>query len=350
MSEPVKEAPVIPPDHEAHLQEPGVSRRGFLGGVGGLAALMATGAAGLEPLINPAAQAAAAEVGPLLGEARLKKAYNLRVELAGKMFADGIPAKHPCNKDEELYPTRIGSYSKGLPHNDIGEVDPGAYNLFLEALKSGLPAKFELIPLGGVRKLTSPQSGLAFDTEGNDPHQFKFPIAPALASAEEAAEAVELYWMALLRDTHFIDYHDDPLVAEACQELTSLVAFKGPRINGQVTPQTLFRDNVSGALNGPYISQFMLKGTPFGAEYVERRMRTLLPGNDHMTDFHEWLEVQRGNVIGGEHFDNTRRYIRDGRDLGQWVHIDVLFQAYFSACLILGTPPHPDPNVGGIGA
>ncbi len=29
------------------------------------------------------------------------------------------------------------------------------------------------------------------------------------------------------------------------------------------------------------------------------------------------------------------RYIRNGRDLGQWVHIDVLFQAYFNACLLL---------------
>ena len=29
------------------------------------------------------------------------------------------------------------------------------------------------------------------------------------------------------------------------------------------------------------------------------------------------------------------RYIRNGRDLSQWVHIDVLFQAYFNAMLIL---------------
>ena len=349
MSTPTHELSAIPADHEENLNAPSLSRRGFLGGVGGMAALMATGTAALEPLVNPN-QAEAAEIGPLLGNARLQKAYELRLALANKMANDGIPAQHPCNGDEALYPTRIGSYSKGLPHNDIGEVDQAAYNTFLAALTSGKPDKFELIPLGGARKLTSPQSGLAFDTEGNDPHQLKFPVAPALASAEEAAEAVELYWMALLRDTRFTDYPADDLVAQACQELTALPAFKGPRINGQVTPQTLFRDNIVGSTRGPYISQFMLKDTPFGAEYVERKMRTLLPGTDHMTDFDEWLAVQRGNVVGAEQFDGTRRYIRNGRDLGQWVHIDVLFQAYFNACLILGTPPHPEPNVGGIGA
>ncbi len=92
----------------------------------------------------------------------------------------------------------------------------------------------------------------------------------------------------------------------------------------------------------------MLKNTPFGAELVLRRMRTLQAGSDHMTNFNEWLEVQRGNVIGTQRFDSTLRYIRNGRDLGQWVHVDVLFQAYFNACLILGTPPDPsDPFTGG---
>jgi hypothetical protein len=33
--------------------------------------------------------------------------------------------------------------------------------------------------------------------------------------------------------------------------------------------------------------------------------------------------------------DPVRRYLRSGRDLGHWVHIDVLFQAYFKAFLIL---------------
>jgi hypothetical protein len=49
-------------------------------------------------------------------------------------------------------------------------------------------------------------------------------------------------------------------------------------------------------------------------------------------------------------YDPVRRYIRNGRDLGEWVHIDVLFQAYFQAMLALLHPPKPsDPERSGLG-
>lgn len=326
-----------------------LSRRGFLSGFGGAAALAAVGGMVVEPLLG-GNEAEAAEVGPLLGADRLNAAYQLRIDAADRMFAEGMPV-HTCNGDETLYPNRIGSYSKGLPHNGIGEVSPSAYQAFLDALESGNPADFEAIPLGGTRKLVNPQAGLAYDTEGNDPHQFFIPPAPTFASAEEAGEMVELYWMALLRDTRFTQYDTNNLADRAAKELSKLTDFRGPKISGDVTPQTLFRDNLPGAVVGPYISQFLIKGTPFGAEYVERRARTVVAGDDHMTTFAEWLAVQNGNVLSQQTFDKTRRYVRNGRDLSQWVHVDVLFQAYFNACLILGTPPDGDdlPTRGGIG-
>lgn len=340
---------------EAEADSSALSRRSFLGGAAGVAAAAAAGSVLLEQVAAPA-PAKAAEVGPLVGGPRLNAAYQNRIDEADRMFAEGMPA-HPCNGDETLYPNRIGNYSKGLPHNALGEVMPGAYTAFLAALTAGTPAAFETIPLGGARKLTNPQAGLAFDTEGNDPHQFVQPPAPAFASAEEAGEEVELYWMALLRDVAFRDYEDgrssggDDLVEAALEDINNLSDFRGPREGGQVTAQTLFRDDLPGATEGPYISQFMLKGTPFGTEYVERRQRTVRPRLDHMTSFSDWLAVQNGNVPGTEQFDNQRRYIRNGRDLAAWVHIDVLFQAYFNACLILGTPPEPgnQPTGGGIG-
>jgi len=45
--------------------------------------------------------------------------------------------------------------------------------------------------------------------------------------------------------------------------------------------------------------------------------------------------VQRGFSQPVELLDSIPRYMRDGRDLGQWVHVDVLFQAYFHAFLVL---------------
>ena len=60
-----------------------------------------------------------------------------------------------------------------------------------------------------------------------------------------------------------------------------------------------------------------------------------------MTDYAQWLAVQNGAPAGQIRFDPTRRYIRNGRDLSQWVHIDVLFQAYFNAFLILSNLDAP---------
>ncbi|MCA1990627.1 MAG: transthyretin-like family protein, partial [Coleofasciculus sp. S288] len=75
------------------------------------------------------------------------------------------------NPDNQL--SYIANYSKGLPHNELGEVEPEAYRALLKALTTGNPDDFEKIPLGtdpknGGRKLTNPQAGLAFDLEGPD--------------------------------------------------------------------------------------------------------------------------------------------------------------------------------------
>jgi hypothetical protein len=56
---------------------------------------------------------------------------------------------------------------------------------------------------------------------------------------------------------------------------------------------------------------------------------------DFMTGYDDWLAVQNGGVAGENQYDPLPRYIRNGRDLGEWVHVDVLFQAYFNALLIL---------------
>src|SRR5262249_59316351 len=134
--------------------------------------------------------------------------------------------------DEALYANKIGNYSKGLPHNAIGEVNAGAYRSLINALETGRHEDFENIIVGGNVGLVDPQAGLAFDLEGTDCHQLAIPPAPALASAERAGEAVECYWMALLRDVNFTQYGTDPLALAAGQELSRLSDFRGPKVNG----------------------------------------------------------------------------------------------------------------------
>jgi len=339
----------------------GVSRRRFLGGVGAAAAL-ATGGLSLAGRGAEAAPAGGGEAGDLAaasgnaaagpGIQRRNACWQFRRSAADNNRFQPLPA-HPDNGDEARYANRLGSYSKALPHNSFGEVDPTAYGSLLRALSSRRPSDFDAIVLGGSAKLTNPQSGLAFDLEGADSHALAEPPAPALASAEEAGEAAELYWMALLRDVDFNDYASDPTAAAAAAELSALADFRGPKDgSGHVTPQTLFRDSFPGCTVGPWLSQFMLLPTPFGTEYVVRQSRVSLPGDDHMTSYSAWLAVQDGTANDGAiQWDPVRRFLRNGRDIASWVHFDVLFQAYFNACLILLEPPDPTDAAtgGGIG-
>jgi hypothetical protein len=334
-------------------------RRQFLGRMGGAtAATLAAGAIGLEPLFNLGKSATAVAQSAVPNDVRSDQAYALR-ELAARNQRDLPAAVQTTNGDEALYANKIGNYSKGLPHNNLGEVDVTAFNALVSAMASGTPSAFESIPMGHSnpaqqRKLVNPQSGLAFDMQGADSHHLAQPAPPAFSSAWQAAEIAENYWMSLLRDVPFTQYDTHPLVAAAAEDLTTFSDFRGPKVGGaQVTTGTLFRGFTAGDLIGPYMSQFLLRNVPFGAQGYTNRMYTLQPGINYMTDYNEWLNIQKGAPpTQAQAFDPVPRYIRNGRDLSQWVHIDVLFQAYFQAMLILLTPPTPsDPlSGGGIGA
>ena len=333
----------------------GVSRRGFLGGVGIAAAGLAAGAvpAAAQESVVPApfsgltsspANASAAAL------ARRSACFAIRKNSAEYWRNQGT-VEHPTNGDEQRYPNRIANHSKSLPHNEFGEVDPAAYNKLLQAVATGSAADWGAVPIAsGAAKLTSPQCGLAFDMEGIDAQAIAVAPPPALASKEFASEMAENYWMALLRDVPFLDYGNSAAVAAAIADLNSFGAdFKGPKINGKVTKQTLFRDVAIGASRGPYISQFMWMNTPYGVEAVSRKIRTLAPGSDHLQNWTSFLAARNGFRTESEVFAPDRRYILTGRDISAFVHIDVLFQAYFNAMLICGTGPDDSDNGGGLG-
>lgn len=344
-------------DGKGRADSSALSRRKFLGGLGGAAAAaMASGVVGLQPLANAATAseidaAVTAESGITAARSRRNACWAHRKDQADYWWQRGN-VTHPTNGDEARYPERIANYSKSMPHNEFGEVDPDAYDSLLKAIKTGKSTDYDaMILTSGARRQTSPQCGLAFDMEGVDSHCIAVPPPPTLASKEQAGEMAENYWMSLLRDVNYLDYDTSPLAAAAAADLNSFGAdFKGPRdANGKVTPQTLFRDNGPGISVGPLTSQFMWLNTPFGVEYVERKMWTAGPGSDHMQNFEEWLAVQNGLVPGKNSFLGERRYVINGRDISAWVHVDVLFQAYFNACLILITPPDTSDIGGGLG-
>ena len=267
---------------------------------------------------------------------RRNQAFNYRQHTAREEFRVPLP-NHASNGDEARYSNFIGNFSKGLPHDANGEVEASAYGKFLTAINSGKPADFNAIPMGSVNAspLINPQSGLAFDLLGTDSHQLAEPPSPALASAQRAGEAVENYWMALLRDVPFSQYGTDLTAQAAIAELRGLSDFRGPKVNGKVTAGTLFRGFTPGDVIGPYISQYFYPTLTFGAGQIIQQYQTYNPGADFMTDFPSYLACQNGAPTASDSLDPTRRYLRNGRDIGAWVHVDVLYQAYFQACLYL---------------
>jgi hypothetical protein len=341
----MNENPLITENNAETEDRANTTRRGFLSKLGKAAIVGASiGAVGAKPFLDgKSSEAVAQRPANGLTVTRAQKAYQWRTSVALQAYRT-TPAniRHNSNFDETLYPNRIASYSKGLPHDSNGEVIPAAYDQFLQAVTTGNPADFEQIPMGGTRKLISPQSGLAFDLQGGDAQSFVMPLAPAFANREIAAEIAENYWMALLRDVPFENYQTNPIAAAAAADLTLFGSdFKGPRNNtGQVTPNLLFRGLSAGDRVGPLMSQFWYLPCFFGANEINQKIQTVRGiadgGQNYMTDFNTFLAIQNGAApANGDLFDPISRYMRNGRDLGQWVHVDVLFQGYFQAFLCI---------------
>jgi hypothetical protein len=266
---------------------------------------------------------------------RRQKAFQLRVEAA--LFQKNLPLSgHQANNDELIYPTRIGNYTKALPHNQLGQVNACAYQEYLEALISGTSESLDAIPLGGTAKLANPQAAYAFEMVGPDSHHLSIPAAPPFNSAWLAGEMVELYWQALTRDVPFQQYTVNPQIQDAATELSALSDFRGLKVDGAVTPETLFRYDLPGALDGPYLSQFLYQNIPFGSTTITQRYNAPVPMQAFLTDYAEWLNVQNGKLPSGKIiYTNTPVFLRNGRDLSEYVNRDFSFQATLGACLIL---------------
>jgi hypothetical protein len=292
------------------------------------------GLGGASLLSTLGAPSAFGDTGPLNAAQRRRRAFVIRRDaaIAQRDRADQISTS---NGDEQLYPNGIASYHRGLPHNQLGEVDLNAYNAMIRALNSGLANDFEAIPMGGTAKMANPQASYCFGMQGADPQALASPAAPAFSSAESAGEMVEDYWCALTRDVPFSQYSSDPLINQAAADLSKLSAYRAPKVNGQVTPDVIFRGDSPGEVVGPYVSQFLWKPIPFGSATVSNLYRTTVAGDDYMTTYTAWLNVQRGIIGGSNVFDPTPRYIRNNRDLSEYLHRDFTGQANVLATLLL---------------
>jgi hypothetical protein len=264
------------------------------------------------------------------------------------------PARRPAatNGDEDRYADKSASYTKCLLQDAPGLVNPAAYNSFRRALGSSdgaIPGSgdFESLPQAGSRRLNNPLAALA-----GSPAGALIPPPPALASETAAAELIELYWAALLRDVAFSDYIHSETAATAAAELSALPAYQGPRDGaGQVTPALLFRGGAPAALGhgdaatcfagetvGPYASQLALQPTMLGAQPISQMVRTLEPRVDFMTDLTSWAMVQNGVPTGSaSRLAAAPSFLHTGRGLAAYTHQHEFCQPYITAYLVLKT-------------
>ena len=332
------------------------NRRDFLKGAVSVAG--AAIAVPLQPVVAPKESSAAASTINYQPGQRAAASFQFRLNAAlAEKIDHGVL---PDNGDAARFPDFSFAHTKALPHDGLGVPNAKAVASMVNALHSGDHEAFEQIlmgtPSGGPNsKLNGPQGALAFDLEGIDSHQVVIPPAPSVASAQTAAEEVEHYWGALLRDVAFIDYPTHPLVAQAVKDMNQL-SFLSSAANQEfpfpVTPQNLFRGQFvpgDGNVQGPYVSQMMVQPTFLGVQPLSRQYQTFLPvnggGSDFMTSVTEYQLVQNGGDSGRKlAFDPTFRFIRNGRDLSAYTHADVLYQEYFAAFLVMSglkVPPNP---------
>jgi membrane-associated phospholipid phosphatase len=329
-----------------------LSRRGFLGAASGMTAALAAGSVSLSLLIeSPETTVRASEIDPLSPAQRRARCLQVRQQAAIFQFNQPLP-DHPSNADDAVYINKIASFSKGLPHNNLGEVDQSAYQKLYLALTTGNPADFDAIPLGGSVKLANPQAALAYEMEGADSHHLSVDPHPRFESQHAAGEMAELYWRALTRDVPYSLYGNEALSTAAVNDLKRFSNYDS------VTAASLFRGEFAGDQTGPYISQFLLQPYTFGSTPMPQLFRTPFAGNDHMTSYQSWLDIQNGKAPQtAAVWDPQFRYIRNGRDLAEWDHRDFSYQAFLIAALILlgygggalddSNPYKTSPNQGG---
>lgn len=328
---------------------------------------------------------------------RAESAHRFRIEAADVAHNRPHPT-HQANTDEARYGAACYpmSFTKGLEHDETTGLvaDPADFLAFRACVDNGFVEPFTTrvpVPGGKPRRMwEAPTAGLVFELQGPDPQAVTMPPAPELCSDELTYEMAEVYELALLRDVPFTEFEDGAAgIAASVVRLNNLnYKIDGsegrPRKNvgGVLTPQTAFRGGSPGADKGPYLSQFMLIGTAdadtgvgpqdglirYGAQTINQRVSEAKHGDDYMTTWEAWLDVQKGfnpNADGnkctpnsrGQVFTENTRFICTPRDLATYVHFDALYQAYLNACLLLlsqGAPFDPafdllsGPDGGGI--
>ena len=217
-----------------------------------------------------------------------------------------------------------GLFTKGLTKNETTLL-PEATDVMklLLAMERGTVADLEAVELAtDSRKLANPLAAFLTELQGGDAYGFTMDPPPAVGSAEAAADMIEVYEMALHRDTDFNTLNFGTTNTDITRATTN---------TGQ-SQASLFRGVAPGCDTGPYVSQFLMHDVPLGAhtlvqKYMERT------GTYGITDA-DYKSISEGGTPVAQTM-SSEKYICNGRTLGSVCHNDLVYQQYLYAMAIL---------------
>jgi membrane-associated phospholipid phosphatase len=263
----------------------------------------------------------------------------------------------PRNHDECKYKKYrySASFTKSLPHDaDTGLLsDPCDYEKLVEYITKNKQKKLSklLLATDSEIKLSDPLASLSSVLIGSDQCANKLCSPPRLSSEAAAAEMVELYSMALARDSPFSLYSTDSTITNVLtfMNTTNVKKYLPDYLPaGIIDSSNIFRGKSIGDLIGPHISQLLFLNVPIGASTLEQKYLvypdfTTAVGSSIGIEWGrnsaETIDVQNGALSGLPAIPTSAqllsRYIFSGRALSEAVHNDPAFACYYNAALIL---------------
>lgn len=272
-------------------------------------------------------------------ESRLQATNDVRQRARDDATAAFLTSLPPTNWDQAYFQDLelhgFASFTKGLRHNDLGLVDPDAYDSMLVAIDARNRVALECVLLGGRKRLLeNPLNAFAHQLIGDDAHGSRIAPPPSFRSRNTAVDMVERFWMALCRDIRFDHYAFNELIAAACEDLNN-VGFE-QEFGFVCTPATLFRGHYEGCMTGPYLSQFLIQDFLDGNQRRHQRRRYPKENLDYLTDFGTWRKINNGDInpVGTNIFQGDR-YITTLRDAGQTVRTSSIHPSHLWPTVLL---------------
>lgn len=253
-----------------------------------------------------------------------------------------------------------GVYSKGFvghtgPNGISIGPNPTLYGKFIEAMKTRNQTLLNQV-YDSSSKLVDAHCVFDVELEGKYKSSFVIPPAPSMTSITAAAEILEVYVMALLRNYNFhildpecIFYDDIPM--EAKNYLNTLIGhlnhpgvkghlpYQQVDSNGNITADTLFRGIARGDVIGPYVSQFFYYETAIGNLKLEQKYQCLDISENTISDISNsryyfgkteqyFNELWNGGLKSSA-LQTKTKYMTTLLDLMMYINRDQIWEAIF---------------------